>query len=211
MQLLQWMLHLDVYLVSLVGVLGLWSYVVLFFVMFFERGCVFTPFLPGDSLLFATGVIAAAGGLSIELLMMTLCVACFLGTLLNFWLGSWLGTYVCARANTRWLNKQHLDRAHAFFERYGSMALVLSCFIPIIRTFTPFVAGMALMNSKTCLIATTIASLVWVVGLLLLSYVFGNIPFIKAHFSWLVIGLMVIPSLLPVIAYMRSHVNRNPL
>lgn len=207
MQLLQWMLHLDVYLVSLVDVLGVWSYVALFAVIFFERGCILTPFLPGDSLLFATGVIAATGGLNIQLLMLTLCSACFIGTLLNFWLGSRLGPYVYARANTRWLNKRHLDKAHAFFEQYGGMALIFSCFIPIIRTFTPFVAGMALMNKKTCLVAATIASLVWVAGLLLLSYLFGNIPFIKAHFSWIVIALIIVPSLLPVIAHVRSCFN----
>jgi len=197
MQLLQWILHLDVYLVSLVGVLGVWSYVALFLIVFLERGCILTPFLPGDSLLFATGVIAAAGGLNIELLLVSLTVACFLATLVNFWLGSQLGHYVYARANTRWLNKAHIDKAHVFFERYGSMALVLSCFVPIIRTFVPFVAGMALMNKNTCLLATTIASLVWVAGLLLLSYLFGNIPFIKGHFSWIVIGLMIVPVLIP--------------
>lgn len=205
MQLLEWMLHLDVYLVSLVTMLGIWSYIALFLVVFFERGCIFTPFLPGDSLLFASGVIAAAGGLNIGLLVLVLCCACFVGTVLNFWLGRRLGNYVHARANSRWLNKQHLDKAHAFFERYGSMALVLSCFIPIIRTFVPFIAGMAFMNKKTCLLAATIATLVWVAGLLLLSYLFGNIPFIKAHFSWIVIALMIIPSLLPVMAYWRQY------
>lgn len=197
MQLLQWMLHLDVYLVSLVGVLGVWSYVVLFLVVFLERGCILTPFLPGDSLLFATGVIAAAGGLNIELLVLALSAACFLGTVLNVWLGSRFGRYIAVRTNSCWLNKDHLNKARAFFERYGSMALVLSCFIPIIRTFVPFVAGMASMNKKICLLATTIASLIWVAGLLLLSYLFGNIPFIKAHFLWIVIGLIIIPAVIP--------------
>jgi membrane-associated protein len=204
MEVLQFILHIDVYLVALVQAVGFWSYAILFLIVFFERGCILTPFLPGDSLLFAAGVIAATGALNIGLLILVLAVACFLGTLINCWLGGKLGHYAY-RADSRWLNRKHLDKARAFFERFGTSALVLSCFIPIVRTFTPFVAGMAMMNKTKCLLATILASVVWVVGLLCLSYSFGNIPFIKSHFSMFVLALIIVPSLIPVLAYLRRR------
>ena len=203
MELMHMLLHVDQFLLSLVNILGAWSYVVLFLIVFFERGCILTPFLPGDSLLFATGVLAANSTLNIAVLVPLLSTACFLATLVNYYLGAHLGKYIDKRTHQRWFNRKHLDRTRVFFDKYGTMAIILSCFIPIIRTFTPFVAGMARMNKATYLIATIVASLVWVAGILVLSYVFGNMPFVKDHFSLFVLALLIIPAVIPVVAYFK--------
>lgn len=192
------LLHIDIYLAALVHSLGAWSYIILFLIVFFERGCILTPFLPGDSLLFAAGALAANSELEIVPLMLMLTLACFIGVLINYWLGYQLNDYI-QHKKPRWINQAYLNKTHSFFEKYGLSAIIVCCFIPIIRTFTPFVAGMAEMNARKYILVSLFSSCVWIIGVLWISYAFGNVPFVKQHFSWFVIAMIVIPSAIPVI------------
>lgn len=203
-QLVQILLHIDIFLAQMVHALGPWSYVVLFLIVFFEMGCILTPFLPGDSLLFAAGALAAVSELNVWLLMLVLTVACYSGMLINYWLGYKLGQRLYQRANSKWLNRKHLDRTHQFFENYGGKTVVISCFIAIIRTFTPFVAGMAKMAPVKYVLVSLLGSCIWVIGVLYVSYDFGNVPFVKEHFSLFVLAMIVVPTLVPVIGYWRQ-------
>ena len=203
-QFIQIIFHVDIFLTHMVQVFGLWVYVILFFVIFLEMGCILTPFLPGDSLLFAAGAIAANSSLNLGVLMLTLTVACFSGMMINYFLGRKLGDFVYRRANSKWLNKGHLDKAHSFFKKFGGRAIVICCFIAILRTFTPFVAGMAKMGRRKYSLVTFLGSCLWVVSLLFISYEFGNVPFVKNHFSLFVLAMIVVPSLLPLIGYLKQ-------
>lgn len=191
------MLHLDLFLAQMVHMFGVWSYVILFVVVFFERGCILTPFLPGDSLLFAAGALAASSELDILVLMLILTAACFLGVLINYWLGYRLRDYINLK-NPRWINRDHLKKAHVFFEKYGISAIIVCCFIPIIRTFTPFVAGMAEMSPRKYIAISLFSSCIWIISVLWISYAFGNMPFVQEHFSWFVLAMIVIPSAIPL-------------
>ncbi len=199
------MLHIDIFLTQMVHIFGAWSYVILFLVVFFEMACILTPFLPGDSLLFAAGALAANSELHILPLMIVLLIACFTGMMVNYWIGHKLGDPIYKRANSRWLNRKHLDKAHAFFEKYGASAIIVCCFIAILRTFTPFIAGLVKMNHVKYTIVSLFGSCFWVIGLLWISYAFGNMPFVKEHFSWFVLAMIVIPSLVPVIGLLKHR------
>lgn len=201
--------HVDIFLAHMVQVFGLWAYVILFLIIFLEMGCILTPFLPGDSLLFAAGAIAANSSLNIGVLMATLTVACFVGMIINYFLGRRFGSFVYHKANSRWLNKGHLDKAHSFFEKFGGRAIIICCFIAILRTFTPFVAGMANMGRRKYTLVTLLGSCLWVIGLLFVSYEFGNVPFVKEHFSLFVLAMIVIPSLLPLIGYLKHSTKKS--
>lgn len=194
------LLHIDVFLAQIVHMIGAWSYVVLFLIILFERGCILTPFLPGDSLLFAAGALAANSELLIMPLMLILTLACFLGVLVNYALGYRLAEYVEQLQNSRWIKHEHLNKAHVFFEKYGVFAIVVCCFIPIVRTFTPFAAGVAKMGARKYILVSLLSSCLWIVGVLWASYVFGNLPFVKAHFSWFVLAMIIIPSTIPIIS-----------
>lgn len=202
------MLHIDIFLAQMVHVFGYWSYAILFAVVFFEMACILTPFLPGDSLLFAAGALAANSELHIVPLMVLLFIACFIGMMLNYWIGHKLGERVY-RANWRWLDRKHLDKAHAFFERYGASAIIVCCFIAILRTFTPFVAGLVKMNKVKYTMVSLMGSCFWVIGLLWISYLFGNMPFVKEYFSWFVLAMIVVPSAVPVIGLLLRSGAKN--
>ena len=202
-QILSMLLHIDVFLAQIVHTMGIWSYVLLFFIVFLERGCILTPFLPGDSLLFGAGALAVNSELQIVPLMLLLTLACFLGVLINYWLGYQLSGYIQHRQeNLRWINRDYLSKAHAFFEKYGIFAIIVCCFIPIVRTFTPFVAGMAEMNRSKYIIVSLLSSCLWIIGVLWISYAFGNLPFVKQHFSWFILAMIIIPSAIPAIGWL---------
>jgi len=160
--------------------------------------------LPGDSLLFAAGALAANSDLHIFPLMLVLLIACFSGMMLNYWVGHKLGDYIYQRANSRWLHRKHIDKAHMFFQKYGSSAIIVCCFIAILRTFTPFIAGLVKMDRVKYTIVSLIGSCFWVIGLLWISYLFGNMPFVKENFSWFVLAMIVVPSAIPVIGLLRK-------
>lgn len=190
-------LHIDQHLFALVEAYGFWLYGILFLVVFCETGLVVTPFLPGDSLLFAAGTVAGAGFMSYPLLMLILLVAAVLGDFVNYEIGRHVGPSIFSR-ETRFLNKQHLLKAHAFYEKHGGKAIILARFVPIVRTFAPFVAGIALMNPVTFLSYNVIGAVAWVVGLVSAGFFLGNLPLVRQHFS-LIIYAIVIISVLPVV------------
>lgn len=187
---------------------GAWIYAILFAVIFCETGLVVTPFLPGDSLLFVAGAVAAAGELNVHLLFALLAGAAFLGNAVNYSIGRWLAPRLFRNARSRWLNPQHLERAHAFYERHGGKAVVISRFLPIIRTYVPFVAGMARMHPREFLAYNAGGAVLWAGGLLYAGYFFGNIPWIRGNLTAIIVGIVVV-SLLPLAwAFVRSRLSR---
>jgi membrane-associated protein len=198
-------LHLDVHLVKMVAQYGVWIYAILFAIIFSETGFVVTPFLPGDSLLFVAGAVAATGGMNAHLLVALLIAAAFLGNLVNYAIGRWLGRHFFTDRGSRWLNPAHLDKAHAFYDRHGGKAVVISRFLPIVRTYIPFVAGMGSMPPARFTLFNFAGAVLWVGALTYLGFFFGNIPWIKGNLTAIIVGIIVI-SLAPLgIAWLRSR------
>ena len=189
-------LHLDVHLADAIAHYGMWTYGLLFAIVYCETGLVVTPFLPGDSLLFAGGSLAALGSLDLLPLAGVLMVAAFLGDLTNYNAGRFIGPRIF-RPGARILKTEHLDRTHAFYERYGTKTVIVARFVPIIRTFAPFVAGIGRMGYGRFLGFSVTASLLWVSVCVGSGYLFGNIPFVKTHFSLVVLAIIGI-SFIPV-------------
>lgn len=199
-------LHLDKHLAILVQQHGLWIYGILFFIVFAETGFVVTPFLPGDSLLFVAGALAAIGegGMDILTLMGVLTAAAVIGNTVNYQIGRFLGPKVFQWENSRFFNKDALVKTHAFYEKHGGKTLVLSRFLPLFRTFAPFVAGIGAMGYARFTMFNLIGALAWVVSLCLAGYWLGNIPWVKANLSLIIIGI-VVSSLIPIgIGYVKS-------
>lgn len=198
------LLHLDKHLVMFVENYGAWVYALLFVIVFAETGLVVTPVLPGDSLLFVAGTLAAAGGMDVLWLMTTLIAAAILGDTVNYWVGDYVGPKVFS-ADSRLLNKAHLERAHRFYERHGGKTIVIARFLPIIRTFAPFVAGIGKMSYPHFLLYNVGGAVLWVVSLVAAGFYFGELPFVKQNLT-LIIVLIVIISVLPgVIEYLRHR------
>ena len=198
-------LHLDVHLVKMVAQYGVWIYAILFAIIFSETGFVVTPFLPGDSLLFVAGAVAATGGMNAHLLVALLIAAAFLGNMTNYAIGRWLGRHFFTDHGSRWLNPQHLEKAHAFYDRHGGKAVVISRFLPIVRTYIPFVAGMGSMEPGRFTMFNFAGAVLWVGALTYLGFFFGNIPWIKSNLTAMIIGIILV-SLLPLaIAWLRSR------
>ena len=209
MDLLDVVLHLDVHLIRMVETYGIWVYGILFAIIFSETGFVVTPFLPGDSLLFVAGAIAATGSLSVHVLFVVLTIAAILGNTANYAIGRWMGQYFFRDGDSRWLNPRHLEKAHAFYERHGGSAVVISRFLPIVRTYVPFVAGMAAMKPREFTMYNVAGALLWCGGLTYAGYFFGNIPWIRDNLTAMIIGIVVL-SLLPLLyAFARSRLKRR--
>ena len=197
-QLVDLVLHLDRHLGVFLANYGAWIYMLLFVIVFAETGLVVTPFLPGDSLLFVTGTLAAAGGMDVRWLMAVLVAAALTGDNVNYWAGRYLGPRVFRNESARWLNRKHLERTRGFYERYGVKTIVLARFIPVIRTFAPFVAGVGRMPYGRFLTVSVLAALLWVVSLVLAGYFFGNIPWVRQNLS-VVIAAIIVISVLPAV------------
>lgn len=195
--LIDFILHIDKHLFELVAQYGLWVYALLFLIVFCETGLVVTPFLPGDSLLFASGVVAGAGLLGYPQLLIIMLAAGILGDAVNFSIGRYVGPSIFKK-DTRFIKKKHLLKAHAFYEKHGGKAIVLARFIPIIRTFAPFVAGIALMNPATFFFYNVTGCIVWVGTLVSAGYFLGNTPFVRDNFA-MIVYLIIIISVLPVL------------
>lgn len=198
--------HLDKHLAQLTESYGTWTYVILFVVVFCETGLVVTPFLPGDSLLFAAGAICSLGSLDIGVLWLLLVVAAIAGDSVNYQIGYYLGPKVL-RGERSWLfNRKHLDRTHAFFEKYGGKTIIIARFVPIIRTFAPFVAGVGAMTYRRFLVYNVVGGVAWVTGFLFAGYWFGNIPWVKENFSAVILAIVFLSMLPMFIEYFR-HVQ----
>lgn len=202
--LLQYILHIDTYLISFVSNYGALTYAVLFAIIFCETGLVVTPFLPGDSLLFAAGSIAAntSNALSIQLLFILLILASILGNKTNYLIGRALGPKVFSAKDSWLLNKKHLVEAHQFYERHGGKTIILARFIPIIRTFAPFVAGVGYMSLREFSLYNIASAILWIGSLLGAGYFFGSLPIVRDNFSMVVYGIIAISLLPPVCAFL---------
>ena len=203
-------LHLDQHLDVLIRDYGLWTYLVLFLVIFCETGLVVTPLLPGDSLLFAAGTLAARpeSPLSVGLLFLLLATAAVLGDTVNYWLGAYLGPKIFRKEKVRFLNREYLDRTHQFYEHYGGKTIIIARFIPIIRTFAPFVAGMGRMTYWRFLVYNVVGGIGWVAICLFAGFWFGNIEVVQKRFSLVIIAIVFISLLPGVIEYLR-HRSRS--
>ncbi len=190
-------LHMDKHLPQMVADMGIWIYVVLFLVIFIETGLVVMPFLPGDSLLFATGAVAATAGMNPFILWALLAGAAVLGDTANYWIGHFMGPKVFT-SNSRWLKKEHLDRTAAFYEKHGGKTIILARFIPIIRTFAPFVAGIGKMHYDRFISFNVFGGILWTGLFLWMGYFFGNLPVVQKNFSLVVIAIILI-SLIPAV------------
>jgi len=196
-QILDFALHVDEYLSQIIQSMGLWTYALMFLVVFAETGLVVTPLLPGDSLLFALGAFAAKGDLNLLLLMITLFLAAVIGDTVNYHVGKFIGPRVFTD-RIPLLNRRHLDQTHAFFEKYGGKTIIIARFVPIVRTFAPFVAGVGAMTYSTFIFYNLIGALLWVPVCLLAGFFFGNLPIVQENFEMVLIGIIVV-SLLPAI------------
>ena len=198
-------LHLDQHLQALVAAYGAWGYLILFLIVFCETGLVVTPFLPGDSLLFVAGAIAAAGGMNIHLLVVLLILAAVSGDAVNYAVGHYLGPRIFNSRESRWLNPRHLERAHAFYERHGGKTIIIARFVPIIRTYAPFVAGAASMTYPRFALYNVTGAVLWVASLGYAGYFFGNIPVIKDNLTLVIIGIVILSIMPGVIEYLRHR------
>ena len=200
-------LHLDQHLTQLVAQLGPWFYVLLFGVVFCETGLVVTPFLPGDSLLFAVGALAAAPGstISVVLVLVLLSIAAVLGDAVNYQIGLRLGPTVFRSETSRWLNKRHLEHTQRFYDKYGSKTIVLARFVPIVRTFAPFVAGIGRMSYRRFATYNVVGGLVWVFLFTLAGYFFGNLPAVKTNFHYVIVAIIALSLVPPVIEFLRAR------
>ena len=200
--------NLDRHLAVLLQQYGAWVYLILFVIIFSETGFVVTPFLPGDSLLFVAGALAAAGGMDVHLLALILVAAAFLGNTVNYSIGYYIGPRVFQWEGTRFFNRKALDRAHAFYERHGGKTIIITRFVPILRTFAPFVAGIGRMAYLRFSVYNLAGALAWVLSLLYAGYWFGNVPVVKQNLSAVILGVIAL-SLTPLaFEYFRHRLTR---
>lgn len=199
------LVHLDRHLAAFLAQYGTWVYVLLFMIVFCETGFVVTPFLPGDSLLFVVGALAATGGLSLGFVMVLLVCAALLGDNANYWAGRWLGPRVFRWEDSIFFSRKHLDRTHAFYEKHGGKTIVIARFMPFVRTFAPFVAGVGRMPYARYIGFCIAGALLWVASLTLLGYFFGNIPVVKRNFTLVIFGIIGVSLLPMVFEYLRAR------
>ncbi len=198
-------LHLDKHLATIIQTYGALTYLLLFVIIFCETGLVVTPFLPGDSLLFAAGVFASMGSLNIAVLLVLLGIAAVAGDTVNYWVGHFVGPRLFRGEKIKFLNQKHLDRTHEFFERYGAETIIIARFVPFVRTFAPFVAGVGSMSYARFITYNVFGGLLWVFLLTLGGYFFANMPVVKDHFSVVVLAIIVISLLPGVYEFMRQY------
>ena len=203
--LIDFILHVDRHLAEFVAAYGVWVYALLFLIIFVETGLVVMPFLPGDSLLFVTGALAGAGLIDIQLVIPLLLVAAISGDQVNYGIGSRVGQKVWTWEHSRWFNRRAFEQAHDFYERYGGITIIIARFMPFIRTFAPFVAGVAAMSRRTFTLYNVVGALIWVVGLTLAGYWFGNLPWVKQNLSKIIWALIIIPGLIAIFGAWKAR------
>ncbi len=209
MQLIEFILHVDQHLIEFVQNYGMWVYAILFLIIFVETGLVVMPFLPGDSLLFAAGAIAATGALDPVALSVLLFIAAVMGDSLNYQIGHYIGPRVF-NLKSRFINREHLLKTQAFFEKHGGKTIIFARFMPIIRTFTPFIAGVGIMKYSRFLMFNIVGGAAWILSFIWLGYFFGNLPVIKDNFTYVIFAIIGISLLPAVIEFVRHHwINNN--
>jgi membrane-associated protein len=199
------LLHLDKYLDLMIQTMGIWAYVIIFLIIFCETGLVVTPILPGDSLLFVIGTFAALGSFDITKVLILLTIAAIAGDTVNYWIGNYLRPKVFQYEESRFFKKKHLDRTRQFYEKHGGKTIIIARFIPIIRTFAPFVAGIGNMTSSKFLSYNVVGGILWIFSLTLAGYFFGNIPVVRNKFSMVILAIVLISVMPGVIEYLRHR------
>ena len=205
LQLVDFILHVDRHLADFVAQYGAWVYALLFLIIFVETGVVVMPFLPGDSLLFIVGAMCGAGLMSLPLVMGLLLVAAILGDQTNYTIGRYFGPRVFQWEDSRFFSRKGFDQAHAFYEKYGGITIILARFMPFIRTFVPFVAGVAEMTRSKFTLFNVVGGFIWVVGLTLAGYLFGNLPFVQTHLSKIIWALIIVPGLIAMFGAWKAR------
>jgi len=198
-------LALDQTLASIAAEYGPWLYALLFVVIFAETGLVVTPFLPGDSLLFIAGTVVASAGLNIHILVPLLILAAVMGDSVNYSIGHYVGPRIFDKPDSRWFKQDHLRRTQAFYDKYGGVTIIIGRFVPIIRTFAPFLAGVAGMQYRRFFAFNVVGGILWVGLLVYAGYVFGNIPWVKDNLTWIVIGIVVVSLIPAVVTFMKER------
>lgn len=201
--------HLDKHLAAVTATWGVWIYALLFVIIFVETGLVAMPFLPGDSLLFVAGALAAVGGMSLPVLIVLLTVAAVTGDAVNYSIGRWVGPKVFSWENSRWFNRDAFDKTHAFYEKYGPVTIVIGRFLPFIRTFAPFVGGVAQMAYPRFALYNVVGGVLWVSSLTTLGYLVGNQPWVKVNFSLVTLAMIIVPSLPAIWVFLKHMIERN--
>lgn len=202
--LIDFILHFDAHLGAIIVDYGVWTYLILFLIIFAETGLVVTPLLPGDSLLFAAGTFAARGWLDPLVLFGLLTGAAIVGDTVNYWVGHYLGPRVFSKEGVRFLNKRYLERTRIFYEKHGGKTIILARFVPIVRTFAPFVAGIGAMNYARFLFYNVVGAIAWVALFVFGGFFFGNLPFVERNFTYVVIGIIIV-SILPMMIEFLRH------
>jgi membrane-associated protein len=202
-------LHLDTHLKAIIDTYGGWTYAILFLVIFCETGLVVTPFLPGDSLLFAAGAFAATGVLDPWALLGLLTVAAILGDSVNYWIGERIGERAFEPGRYRFLKPQYLEKTHQFYERYGGKTIVIARFVPIVRTFAPFLAGVGSMSYRYFFTYNVVGGALWTMSFIWAGYFFGNLPFVKKNFSYVILAIIILSVMPAVIEYFRDRRARS--
>jgi len=208
-QLIQFVLHIDKHLFDICTQYGAWVYAILFIIVFCETGFVITPFLPGDSLLFAVGSLAAIDALNIWSSIFLLIIAAFAGDTVNYWIGHYVGPKIFHKEKVRFLNKEYLERTHRFYEKHGGKTIIIARFLPIIRTFAPFVAGIGSMTYPRFMIYNLTGGILWVLLFTLGGYFFGNFPFVRENFSLVILALVLIPGIPAAMEFIRHFMRRS--
>jgi membrane-associated protein len=203
--LIDFILHIDRHLSEIIQSYGICTYLILFIIVFCETGLVATPFLPGDSLLFAAGTFAALGALDLLWLIVLLCISAVLGDTVNYWIGHYVGPKIFHKEKVRFFKKEYLDRTHQFYERYGGKTIVIARFIPIIRTFAPFVAGVGSMTYWKFISYNVVGGVAWVLICVLTGFYFGNLPLVRSNFSLVILAIMIISVLPGLIEFLRQR------
>ncbi len=198
-------LNLDVHLLALVRDYGVWVYAILFLIIFAETGLVITPFLPGDSLLFVAGTLCGVGALEVSWLIPLLILAAFSGDNTNYWIGRTLGLSLFERFGGRFIKREYLEKTNIFYQKHGGKTILFARFLPIIRTFAPFVAGIGLMRYQLFVFYSGFGSVIWIVSLVLAGYYFGNIPVVRNNLSLIILAFVLIPTMIIVREYLRQH------
>jgi membrane-associated protein len=201
-------LHLDAQLLALTQQYGMWVYAILFLIIYSETGLVIAPFLPGDSLLFVAGALCGMGALQLDWLVPLLAAAAFSGDNTNYWIGRLVGMQILKHASARLIRREHIDKTHAFYEKHGGKTVILGRFLPIIRTFVPFVAGIGMMRYRLFVLFSALGSMAWITSLTVAGYLFGNIPVVKNNLT-LIIAAIIVISLLPAISEFIRHRKSN--
>lgn len=208
--LIDFVLHVDQHLEGLIQKVGpMWVYALMFAIIFCETGLVVTPILPGDSLLFALGTFAARNWLDVNILLILLMLAAVLGDSANYWLGALLGPKIFRGENVRYLNRKHLDKTHEFYERYGGKTIILARFVPIVRTFAPFVAGMGQMTYRRFMAYNIVGGIAWISLCVLGGYLFGNVEIVRKNFTLVMIAIVFVSVLPPAIEILREWYRRR--